>query len=129
MIVVSDTSPILNLSVVGRLELLRSLFGEIVLPPWVAAELERHRIEVEANWMRVVAAQDRAQLAELRQQLDPGEAEAIIVALELQASLILIDEQRGRRVAADRGLEYMGLLGVLSEAIGARSYIRMQADA
>jgi predicted nucleic acid-binding protein len=38
------------------------------------------------------------------------------VALELQASLILIDEQRGRRVAADRGLEYMGLLGLLSEA-------------
>lgn len=66
--------------------------------------------------MRVVAAQDCAQLVELCRQLDPGEAEAIIVALELQASLILIDEQRGRRVAADRGLEYMGLLGILSEA-------------
>ena len=66
----------------------------------MAAELGRHRIDVEPNWMRVIAAQDRAQLAELRQQLDPGEAEAIIVALELKASLILIDEQRGRRVAA-----------------------------
>jgi predicted nucleic acid-binding protein len=66
--------------------------------------------------MRVVAAKDRVQLAELRRQLDPDEAEAIIVAVELQASLILIDEQRGRRVAAGRGLEYMGLLGLLSEA-------------
>jgi len=44
VIVVSDTSPILNLSIVGWLEILRSLFGEIVLPPWVAAELSRHRI-------------------------------------------------------------------------------------
>jgi predicted nucleic acid-binding protein len=68
--------------------------------------------------MRVVAAQDRKQLAELRRQLDPGEAEAIIVAVELRASLILIDEQRGRRVAAERGLGYMGLLGVLAEAKG-----------
>lgn len=116
MIVISDTSPILNLATVGHLELLRTLFGEIVLPPAVAAELDRHGIATESNWMRVVAAQDREQLAELRHQLDPGEAEAIIVAVELQASLILIDEQRGRRIAADRGLRYMGLLGVLSEA-------------
>lgn len=116
MIVVSDTSPILNLAVVGSLELLRSVFGEIVLPPWVAEELDRHGILIQPNWMRVVAAQDREQLAELLRQLDPGEAEAIIVAVELQASLILIDEQRGRRIAADRGLKYMGLLGVLSEA-------------
>jgi predicted nucleic acid-binding protein len=86
VIVVSDTSPILNLTTVGHLELLRSLFGEIVVPPWVAAELDRHGITTESNWMRVVAAQDREQLAELRRQLDPGEAEAIIVAVELQAS-------------------------------------------
>jgi len=83
VIVVSDTSPILNLSTVGHLHLLRRLSAAIVLPPSVAAELGGHRIETKPSRMRVVAAQDREQLAELRRQLDPGEAEAIIVAIEL----------------------------------------------
>jgi uncharacterized protein len=116
VIVVSDASPILNLSIVGYVGLLRTLFGEIVLPPRVAQELDRHGVPIDPDWMRVVIAQDREQLAELLRQLDPGEAEAIIVAVQLQASLILINEQRGRRIAADRGLRFMGLFGVLSEA-------------
>jgi hypothetical protein len=66
--------------------------------------------------MRVVAARDRVEFANLRRQLDAGEAEAIVVAVELQAQLILIDEHRGRRIAAERGLEFMGLLGVLAES-------------
>jgi predicted nucleic acid-binding protein len=116
VIVVSDTSPILNLATIGRLNILRSLYGQIVLPLAVANELTRHGIQIEPGWMSIVAAHNRAGVAQLRLWLDPGEAEAIIVALELQASLILIDEQRGRRIAADQGLEYMGLLGILSEA-------------
>ena len=48
-------------------------------------------------------------------QLDPG-AEAIVVAAELEADLLLVDEKRGRRIAIDRGLEVTGLLGVLAEA-------------
>ena len=55
-------------------------------------------------------------VAALREQLDPGEAEAIIVAGELHAGLLLVDEKRGRRIAIDRGLEVTGLLGVLAEA-------------
>jgi predicted nucleic acid-binding protein len=77
--------------------------------------------------MRVVAAQHREQLAELRQQLDPGEAEAIIVAVELRASLILIDEQRGRRIAADRGFKIYGLAGRFVGSKGAPSHFRVQA--
>jgi len=52
----------------------------------------------------------------LREQLDPGEAEAIVLAAELDAKLLLVDERRGRRIAIDRGLEVTGLLGVLAEA-------------
>jgi predicted nucleic acid-binding protein len=116
LIVVSDTSPILNLSAVGRLYLLRDLYAEIIVPPAVEQELLRNGLQLEPSWTRVVAASDRNDVAALRQQLDPGEAESIVVAGELEASLLLIDEKRGRRIALDRGLEVTGLLGVLAEA-------------
>ena len=118
MIVVSDTSPILNLATVESLGLLRHLFHEVVIRPLVAEELVRHGVPVASEWMQVVGAQDRGELAKLRQQLDAGEAEAIVVAVEIKATLILIDEQRGRRLASEHGLEVMGLLGVLAEAKG-----------
>ena len=64
----------------------------------------------------MIAARDQNEVAVLREQLDPGEAEAIVVAAELGAELLLVDEKRGRRIAIDRGLEVTGLLGVLAEA-------------
>ena len=116
MIVVSDTSPILNLAAVDKLHLLLDLYAEIVVPPAVQGELARNGIQLDPSWTRVVAAQDQNDVAALREQLDPGEAEAIVVAAELAAELLLVDEKRGRRIAIDRGLEVTGLLGVLAEA-------------
>ena len=98
------------------MRLLRALFTEIVIPIAVAEELERHGIGVDTAWMRVCAANDHAAVTDLRQKLDPGEAEAILLAVELRASLILVDERRGRRIASERGLAVMGLLGILAEA-------------
>jgi uncharacterized protein len=116
LIVVSDASPYLNLSAIGRLSLLRELYVEVVIPPAVQTELLRNGVEIEASWTRVVAPVNLDQVAELRAELDSGEAEAIIVALELSAGLLLIDEKLGRRIAAERGLQVTGLLGVLAEA-------------
>ena len=116
MIVVSDTSPILNLAAVNKLHLLRDLYADVVIPPAVEQELVRNGIQLEPSWIRVVAAEDQNEVATLREQLDPGEAEAIVVAAELNAGLLLVDEKRGRRIAIDRGLEVTGLLGVLAEA-------------
>ena len=104
MIVVSDTSPILNLSAVGKLDLLHGLYSDLAVPPAVQAELSTNSIDLDALWMGVVVAQDRNGVAALREQLDPGEAEAIVVAAEIAAGLLLIDEKRGRRIAIDRGL-------------------------
>ena len=76
MIVVSDTSPILNLSAVGKLHLLRDLYAEIVVPPAVQRELSRNGIQLDLPWTRVVAAQDQNDVAALREQLVLAEAKA-----------------------------------------------------
>ena len=92
------------------------LYAEIVVPPAVQRELSRNGIQLDLSWTRVVAAQNQNDVAVLREQLDPGEAEAIVVAAELAADLLLVDEKGDRRIAIDRGLEVTGLLGVLAEA-------------
>jgi len=116
LIVVSDTSPILNLHAVDKLHLLRDLYGEIVIPPAVDRELDRNGVHLESPWASVVSAVNQNQVAALREQLDSGEAEAIVLAGELHADLLLVDEKRGRHIAMDLGLEVTGLLGVLAEA-------------
>lgn len=116
MIVVSDTSPLLNLAVVGKSYLLRDLYGEVIIPPAVAHELTRNGVPLDPAWTRVVAAPHDEELSALKRLLDPGEAEAILVAMTLQADLVLMDEKAGRRIAMQRGLKVTGLLGVLSEA-------------
>jgi uncharacterized protein len=117
LIVVSDTSPILNLSAVGQLKLLKQLYREVVIPPAVATELRANGVEYRGEkWLAVMTPASRELVDQLSHRLDPGEAEAIAVAVELHANRILIDERRARRVAAEFNLQAVGLLGVLVEA-------------
>jgi predicted nucleic acid-binding protein len=120
VIVVSDASPILSLAVIGRLELLRALYTRVVVPHAVHAEIlagNRGRSTlVSATWIEPRLVQDLASLASLRAGLDDGEAEAIALAVELGADLLLMDERRGRAAAARLGLRLVGLLGALVEA-------------
>jgi predicted nucleic acid-binding protein len=74
LIVVSDTSPVLNLSVIGQLELLRALYGTIVIPPTVAQELKRNQFDPETTeWIIVQVPKDHGAVQLLYQMLDPGE--------------------------------------------------------
>jgi len=122
LIVVSDSSPILNLGLIGHLHLLASLYREVLIPPAVYQELRRsvrdeHLVDLGSNpWITVVSAQNQEHVRELSDQLDAGEAEAIVLALEKRADLLLVDERRARRVAAALGLRVTGLLGILVEA-------------
>ena len=111
MIVVSDTSPILNLARIGRLELLPLLYHQVLIPPTVYAELTRSKVDLppaidlaSAPWLIIAAAKDQNRVQELREELDPGEAEAIVLAIERRADLLLVDERRGRRTATAAGL-------------------------
>lgn len=66
--------------------------------------------------MRPERSRIRLSSRRLELELDPGEAAAIALAIELKADLLLLDERRGRTVASRFGLRFVGLLGVLIEA-------------
>ena len=125
MTVVCNTSPISNLAVIGQLDLLRQVYGAIVIPDAVANEVARISPNYRQaamvptfSWIEIIKVKSRAAVDDLLQQqkLDLGEAEAIILAIDLNANLLIIDEQLGRSVAKQKGLEITGLLGALLEA-------------
>ena len=123
MIVISDTSPIINLAIVGELELLRQLYDKVIIPQAVYNEIVVEGVgqtgaeEVETlEWIEVKAVADRPMVTALEADLDVGEAESIVLALELEADLLLLDERKGRIVAARLGINHIGLLGVLIKA-------------
>ena len=100
MIVVSDTSPILNLNAIGYVWLFELLYGPLLIPPAVALELSRYGFDLAAApWLQVRQPSDVASIASLRLALDPGEAEAIALVKEVDADVILLDERLGRRAA------------------------------
>lgn len=115
MIVVSDSSPITNLIQIGQESLLEALFKSVVIPPSVQSELHKTHASLPL-FIQVSAPTDNAFVIHLQKELDAGEAEAIALAKELKADLILIDERLGRAVVEREGFRFTGLLGVLIEA-------------
>ncbi|MFM8470971.1 MAG: DUF3368 domain-containing protein [Limisphaerales bacterium] len=115
MIVVSDTSVITSLMQVGCVRLLRDLHGEVLIPPAVSAELLRSHRELP-SFLEVRPVANRTRVANLVVELDEGEAEAIVLAGEVKADLLLIDEKLGRQVALREGLRITGLVGLVVEA-------------
>lgn len=123
MIVVSDASPLVALSAVGKLDLLPALYGEVIIPEAVyreavtdAAGQPGYVDRAAATWLRVESVTDRGLVESLAGQLDPGEAEAIALAVQLSAELLLVDERRARRIAMELGITITGVLGILAEA-------------
>lgn len=120
---VSNTSPLTNLAAIGRFDLLRALYGELLIAEAVWAELNAEgrawpgRAEVAgAAWIARRAAQNRPLVTALRERLDPGEAETIALAVECQPPFVLMDEREGRHAARRFGLKTVGVVGVLIEA-------------
>lgn len=125
MSVVSNASPLINLARIGKLDLLRQLYGELFVPEAVWREVVIEGVgqpgadEVRAaTWIKTQSVTNTPLVHALRQELDAGEAEAIVLALEIQAELLLMDERVGRETARHLGLHYTGLIGVLVEAKG-----------
>ena len=126
-IVVADTGPLIALGRVECLKLLHNLYQDILIPPAVGKELRlgsgrpgaRQSAEaLEQGWLRVQqpSAGSAQALSELMLVLDPGEAEAILLAEEVNCRFLLIDERKGRAIANRRGVPVVGIAGVLLAA-------------
>ena len=123
MNVVSNASPLIALIRIGQLDLLRQLYGTIVLP-----EAVWHEVVVEgadqpgaeavssASWIMRRIVTNRPLVHGLQQELDAGEAEAIALAVEIDDAWLLMDERLGRDTARHFGIRYTGVVGVLIEA-------------
>lgn len=125
MIVISDTTPIISLLKINRLELLEKLFGLVQIPKGVFSELTENqrfqneaKIVKESNFIQVINEIDENYVSLLRRStgLDLGESEAIYLSDNGKADLLLMDEVRGREVAARMGIKIMGTIGILTIA-------------
>lgn len=122
---VSNSSPLIHLSMVGRINLLRR-FSAVCIPPAVWREVVEQggsrpgateiRDARESGWLRVIEPSSRALLCLLEEELHAGEAESIVLALEIQPDVLLLDETEARRIAGLYGLPVTGIIGLLLQA-------------
>jgi predicted nucleic acid-binding protein len=123
MIVIADTSPINYLIQIGAVDVLPKLYDQIIIPEGVRRELNvsaappkvRDWFGQIPDWL-VVRALETPINPELAESLDAGESEAIQIASELNADLLMIDERLGRKIAIKRGLKVIGTIGILVQA-------------
>ena len=122
MIVIADTSPINYLILIGEIDVLPALYGQVLIPPSVREELDRQLTpQIVRRW--IARPPDWFEVRSPRRAGDPqlnylgaGEREAIILAEELHAYRLIIDEAPGRKEAKRRHLPMIGTLGVLRAA-------------
>jgi uncharacterized protein len=120
--VASDTSVLCYLVLIGRIDLLKSLFGEITIPGQVLAECLHPgappslRREFSTPLPSFITIAEVGEFLPETATLDPGEAAAITLAWQHRShSLLLLDEKRGRAIAAALGLQIRGILGIVVE--------------
>lgn len=122
MIVVSDTSPLRYLILIGQAGLLEHLYGSVACPEQVVSECRhpsaptavRAFMSAPPPWLQIHP--DPSVPEDLIDVLDPGETAAIALAQQLPDSVLLMDERKGRRFAEARGLQVAGTLNVLAQA-------------
>lgn len=124
MRIVCNSTPLIGLATIGRFDLLRRIFGRIAIAPAVWTETVTQgrteggaRREVEAaEWIDRIEVNDRLAVRVLLDELDQGEAETIVLALELGADWVVMDERKGRRKLEQLGIPKVGTLGILLKA-------------
>ncbi len=124
MIIVSNTTPLIGLASIQRFEILHQLFQKISISQAVDNEAVTAGREIgggkreisAAEWIETVTVKDRLAVDVLLDELDLGEAETIILARELGADWVLMDEKKGRRKLSQLGVSKIGTIGILLKA-------------
>jgi len=138
MIVVSNTTPLIGLAQIQRFDLLQRLFGEVYIPQAVYDEAViagreeggAKREISSAAWIKTVNVTDRLAVEVLLDEMDSGEAEVIVLARELRAEWVLMDEKKGRRKLSQMSINRIGTLGILLKAkqVGLLTEIRSDIE-
>jgi len=127
MSIVSNTSPLIALSAINRLDLLHGIFPSVIIPqgvqkeilsdgnPWNAATAIRDAISKKATWVEIVSAPQHLLLASLNQRLGIGESEAIVLALSRNMT-VLLDDKAARKAGNQLGLTVIGTLAILARS-------------
>jgi predicted nucleic acid-binding protein len=119
--VVSNTTPLISLLKLNRLEILKELYDEIIIPSAVYLEIENGKHKeyykdlTKLSWIRIQKIQNKLSFKYFL-DMDAGEAEAIILATEIGADLIILDEKLGRFHAKHAELKVTGTIGILLKA-------------
>jgi uncharacterized protein len=113
---ISNTSVLIALAAIDQLDLLQNLFEEIYIPLAVKSEILDNTSSIAVNkskWIKVHPVKDYISVQLLNEELDIGESEAIILAREMNADILIIDERVARRRASTLEIPTIGTLGVL----------------
>jgi predicted nucleic acid-binding protein len=133
VIVVCDSTILIGLAKIGRLDLLREIFSKVSVPEEVFHEVGEKgegkpgsKSIKETHWIEIIPVKDKTQVDLLMISLDKGEAEVLTPAKQLGADLILVDEEKARKSAVIAGYDVIGLLGlfILAKKLGLIDQIR-----
>lgn len=123
MRVVTDATVLIGLAKLGKLTFLKEIFSKVSIPEEVFKEVVERgkgkpgsKLIRESPWIETKAVKDKTQVSFLMGSLDRGEAEVLALARELEADLILLDEEKARKSAVIAGFNVMGLLGLFNLA-------------
>ena len=120
--VIVNSTPLIVLSGVGRLDLLKKLYGEVIIPKAVYREVTAKKDSVcmqvigESDWIHIEKIRDRSEKKMYKAKLHDGEVEVMILAQEKQADLVVIDDNAAKKTAKYLGLMVTGTIGVLIKA-------------
>ena len=115
--VIANTTPIIALADIGQLELLHKLYGRIILPTAVLNEIKsepaRSIVAEASDWIKVRPVLNDVQKSFFRARLHAGEIEVMILAQEMDADVVILDDNTAKKTAASLGLPVTGTLGIL----------------
>lgn len=111
--IISDATCIIALHRIGRLSILKSLYGTIMVPPAVMREI----LDIHEKWIKVEEIKNIDLVTSLLHMLDAGESEAIALAVEHPRSLLITDDRKARKMALSFRVRITGTLGVLALAL------------